>query len=278
MVKRVVVEKDVGGDVVASTSSTQQEPPQAPSAPQAPSEEVTSPEEPQMPDIPAPIVVEVVDPPPPKKKRVMSEAQLNNLKKAREARAAKRAAPTPTAEEPELCSSVRPPAETNVVVANEETPQPPSLTKPPPAAPAKAKQPKAKVDFVDAKIEKAKAITKKVQSTPIRKAPKQTSVDEKAMKENQRRIKEAQEAKKVEFDLKVAAAVKREMLKQKQADTEKYAEPEPEKEVVPTPSRSQKQFKYDTSDGPVYIQQSNHGDEFLDRLYQHAPAHLRRWT
>lgn len=257
MVKRVVVEKDVGGDI------------------QAPSEEVTlpevtSPEEPPtegMPDIPAPIVVEVVDPPPPRKRRVMSEAQLNNLKKAREARAAKRAAPI---EEP--------PTETNVVVANEETPQPPSLTKPPPTAPAKAKQPKAKVDFVDAKIEKAKAITKKVQSTPIRKAPKQTSVDEKAMKENQRRIKEAQEAKKVEFDLKVAAAVKRELLKQKQADTEKYAEPEPEKEVVPTPSRSQKQFKYDTSDGPVYIQQSNHGDEFLDRLYQHAPTHLRRWT
>ena len=265
MVKRVVVEKDVGGDI---------QPP-----PQVPSEEVTSPEEPPtegMPDIPAPIVVEVVDPPPPKKKRVMSEAQLNNLKKAREARAAKRAAPTE--EEPQV--------ETNVVVANEETPQPPSLTKPPPAAPAKAKQPKAKVDFVEAKIEKAKAITKKVQSTPIKKGAKQTSVDEKAMKEQQRRIKEAEEKKRVDFDMKVAAAVRREMLKQKQADTEKYAEPttskvsvpdEPEKEVVPTPSRSQKQFHYDTHEGPVYIQQSRHGDAFLDRLYEHAPAHLRKW-
>jgi len=194
-------------------------------------------------------------PPPPKKKRVMSQAQLANLTKAREAKAARKAA----LKEPE-----------NVVL---ETPQPPSLTEVPPPAPAKAKVPA--VDFVEKKIEKAKAITKKVASTPVRKAPKQVSVDEKALKENQRRKKEAEERSKIEFDTKVAAAVKREMAKEKLA--EKYMDAAPEQENrTPVPSRSQRQYEHQTEDGPVYVQQSRHGDAFIDRLFAHAPAHLRR--
>lgn len=226
---------------------------------------------------------------PVKKKRVMSEAQLDNLRKAREAKAAKKGGGV-------------------AEVDTDATPQPPSLTKPPPAAPAKAKPPsdKAKpsprqpaapkaVDFVDAKIEKAKAITKKVMSQPIKKAPKQTSVDEKALKENQRRKREAEEREKLAFDAKVAAAVKREVMRQKQAEKymeqpasskpETASESEPVSNEVaynpaptaapPFPSRSQRQVQYNTSEGPVYIQQSRHGDEFLDRLFAHAPGNIR---
>ena len=260
-------------------------PPASPTAPEAPPKPTFNP------DAEAP-------PPAVKPKRIKTEKQLAALalarEKARDAAAARRAlkegvalpseppapeAPAPEAPDPE------PPREKKPLppVSEEETPPPP------PKAPAKKTKSERDAEKADKAMAAAKAKALKQKAAPIKKAPKQVSVEERASKENARRMKEGESMKKAEFDARVARQVQAELRRQK-AMEKLEAEEREEREEKPTPRPSVRApqntvlpqqpkpqvhfqtkpkpnaYEFMHNGEPAYVRMQKRGDTFMDRL------------
>jgi len=260
-------------------------PPASPTAPEAPPKPTFNP------DAEAP-------PPAVKPKRIKTEKQLAALalarEKARDAAAARRAlkegvalpseppapeAPAPEAPDPE------PPREKKPLppVSEEETPPPP------PKAPAKKTKSERDAEKADKAMAAAKAKALKQKAAPIKKAPKQVSVEERASKENARRMKEGESMKKAEFDARVARQVQAELRRQK-AMEKLEAEEREEREEKPTPRPSVRApqntvlpqqpkpqvhfqtkpkpnaYEFMHNGEPAYVRMQKRGDSFMDRL------------
>jgi hypothetical protein len=261
-------------------------PPASPTAPPAPPKPTFNP------DAEAP-------PPAVKPKRIKTEKQLAALalarEKARDAAAARRAlkegvalapeAPAPEASAPEpKDTDPEPPREKNPLPPVSEEPPPP-----PPKAPAKKTKAERDAEKADKAMAAAKAKALKQMSAPVKKAPKQISVDEKASKENARRMKEGEAMKKAEFDARVARQVQAELRRQKAMEKLEQEERE-EREEKPTPRPSVRApqntvlpqqpkpqvhfqtkpkpnaYEFMHNGEPAYVRMQKRGDSFMDRL------------
>ena len=232
---------------------------------------------------PKPALNPDADPTPPlvKPKKVMSEKQkaalANAREKAAESRLAKRLLKEGAEAAPIKEGGTLPP-----VVEKEAPP-------PPPQAPAKKSKQERDQEKADKVMAQAKARAKKQQAAPIKKPPKQVSIEEKTGKENARRVKEGQAMKKLEFDARVARQVQVEMRRQKAIEKIEEEEREAQSHQGSTPmaapplapqntvrpnqpaqvaqgGNTPKMFQFMHDGEPAYVRMQKHGDSFMDRM------------